>query len=111
MASQPAGAIECRADARDRAGCVTPRERRHRDRQRQSSAGRSAVADARIDVRAEPLMVVLDLDQAGRVFGSGQLRVVALDGVSLTVDAGEFAAIMGPSGSGKSTLLRLAGGL
>ena len=56
-------------------------------------------------------MALLDMDRAGRVFGSGHLRVVALDDVSLRVSAGEFVAVMGPSGSGKLTLLRLAGGL
>jgi putative ABC transport system ATP-binding protein len=54
---------------------------------------------------------VLFLDNVSRVHGQGETAVRALDGVSLTVHAGELVAVMGPSGSGKSTLLNLAGGL
>jgi putative ABC transport system ATP-binding protein len=53
---------------------------------------------------------VLELDQVSRVY-PGSPPVTALDGVSLTVAAGELAAVVGPSGSGKTTLLHLAGTL
>jgi putative ABC transport system ATP-binding protein len=46
-----------------------------------------------------------------RHFKMGDQTVRALDGLSATIEAGEFLAIMGPSGSGKSTLLYLLGGL
>ena len=46
-----------------------------------------------------------------KVYGSGETAVHALDGIELTVEEGEFLAIMGPSGCGKSTLLNMIGAL
>jgi len=53
----------------------------------------------------------LDLVSIVKRYGSGSTEVRALTDVDLSVEAGEFVAVMGPSGSGKSTLLHLAGGL
>lgn len=56
-------------------------------------------------------MSVITTQNLTKVFGSGETAVTALDHVNLTVNPGEFVAIMGPSGCGKSTLLHLIGGL
>jgi putative ABC transport system ATP-binding protein len=54
----------------------------------------------------EPLIV---LEDVSRVYATGDVEVRALDKVSLSVQEGEFLAVMGPSGSGKSTLMNILG--
>ena len=56
-------------------------------------------------------MELLRIEDLCKVYGKDANRVVALDHVSLTVEKGEFAAIISPSGSGKSTLLHIVGGV
>jgi putative ABC transport system ATP-binding protein len=55
-----------------------------------------------------PLVEIRDLT---KIFGTGDSQVVALNRIQLTIEAGDFVALMGPSGSGKSTLLYILAGI
>jgi putative ABC transport system ATP-binding protein len=56
-------------------------------------------------------MEFLKIENLCKVYGKGENQVTALDHVSLTIEKGEFTAIIGSSGSGKSTLLHIIGGV
>ena len=56
-------------------------------------------------------MEFLRVENLYKVYGKGENQVTALDGVSLTIEKGEFTAIIGSSGSGKSTLLHIIAGV
>jgi putative ABC transport system ATP-binding protein len=68
-------------------------------------ASAAAAAAAQADVAAE----IIRLVDVTKVYGDGDAEVRAVDGVSLSVQEGDFLAVMGPSGSGKSTLMHILG--
>lgn len=72
---------------------------------------KNAKIACRITVRWRNIktMPVIELKDVSKLYGFGDATTVALDEVNLTIEKGEFVAVMGPSGSGKSTLMNIIG--
>ncbi|MFY9150819.1 MAG: ABC transporter ATP-binding protein [Prolixibacteraceae bacterium] len=56
-------------------------------------------------------MKVIEVKDLKKIYNSSEVKVNALNGIDLTIEEGEFTAIVGPSGSGKTTFLNMLGGL
>ena len=54
-------------------------------------------------------MPLIEVQDVSKLYGFGDATTLALDEVNLTIEKGEFVAVMGPSGCGKSTLMHLIG--
>jgi len=52
---------------------------------------------------------MIEINQLKKIYTTNSVKTTAINGISLTIDKGEFCAVMGPSGCGKSTLLNLLG--
>jgi len=56
-------------------------------------------------------MNVIEVKNLTKIYNESEVKVAALNGIDLTIEHGEFTAIVGPSGSGKTTFLNMLGGL
>ena len=51
------------------------------------------------------------LDKVSKIYGNKEVRIVAVDEISFSIDQGEFVVVVGPSGAGKTTVLNILGGM
>lgn len=79
---------------------------------KRSAAGGESCKEGFILVKKEGnVMNILEIKELRKTYGAGETQVQALNGINLTVERGEFVAVVGSSGSGKTTFLNMVGGL